>query len=125
MVFEDDLFVPLRSAWGGIVAAKAGGKRALVDIILLRIVGMDLAGAVAAFAGQRLVLVFGQGEQAVGVMIESYPIALPELRALPNLPQLPEKLRKHVSAGYVQGETVWLEFDHGSFFDEICRDIYR
>jgi hypothetical protein len=84
----------------------------------------DLLSVASRRSGaSNLVLVFGQGEQAVGVMIESYPVALPALRALPNLPQLPEKLRKHVPACYVLGETVWLEFDHGSFFDEICRDI--
>lgn len=84
----------------------------------------DLLGVASRRSGTgNLVLVFGQGEQAVGVMIEGYPVALPALRPLPNLPQLPEKLRKHVPAGYVQGETVWLEFDHSSFFDEVCGDI--
>lgn len=84
----------------------------------------DLLGIASRRSGTgNLVLVFGQGEQAVGVIIEGYPVALSALRPLPNLPQLPEKLQKHVPAGYVQDKTVWLEFDHGSFFDEVCRDI--
>ncbi|MDD5058733.1 MAG: chemotaxis protein CheW [Sideroxydans sp.] len=82
----------------------------------------DLLGTGSRRSGN-LVLVFGQGELAVGVKIEGYPTALLALRPLTNLPQLPETLRKHVSAGFVQDETVWLEFDHGSFFDEVCRDI--
>ena len=67
-----------------------------------------------------MVLVFGHGEQAVGVLIEGYPSALFTLLPLSNLPPLPAALQSHVSAGYVQDETVWLEFDHISFFDEVC-----
>ncbi len=66
------------------------------------------------------VLVFGQGEQAVAVLIEGYPRALFSLLPLSNLPPLPTALRSHVAGGHVQDETVWLEFDHGSFFDEVC-----
>jgi twitching motility protein PilI len=65
------------------------------------------------------VLVFGQGEQAVGVIIDNNPRALTALRPLPNFPQLPEALEKHVPAGYVQDDKIWLEFDHGTFFEEI------
>ncbi len=67
-----------------------------------------------------MVLVFGQGEQAVGVVSEDYPSALLTLLPLSNLPPLPAALQSHVSAGYVQDERVWLEFDHLSFFDEVC-----
>lgn len=67
-------------------------------------------------------LVFGQGEQAVGVVIDGYPTALSALQPLPALPPLPATLQAHVSAGYLQDGTVWLEFSHGPFFDEVCRN---
>lgn len=67
-----------------------------------------------------VVLVFGQGEQAVGVVSEGYPSALFTLHPLSSLPPLPAALQSQVSAGYVQDETVWLEFDHGSFFEAVC-----
>ena len=76
-------------------------------------------GARQADAGA-MVLVFGQGERAVGVVSEGYPSALFTLLPLSNLPPLPAALRSHVSAGYVQDGTVWLEFDHGTFFEEVC-----
>jgi twitching motility protein PilI len=67
-------------------------------------------------------LIFGQGEEAVGVVIDSYPSALSALLPLSNLPPMPDALRRHAPAGYVQDGTVWLEFDHGPFFEEACRD---
>jgi twitching motility protein PilI len=70
-----------------------------------------------------LVLVFGQGEQAAGIIVEGYPQAFKSLRLLPDLPPLPDALQDHVSAGYDQDGTVWLEFNHRSFFDEACRGI--
>jgi twitching motility protein PilI len=65
-------------------------------------------------------LVFGKGEDAVGVAIDGYPLALTSLSQLQSLPSLPQALQAHVPAGYVQGEAVWLEFRHNSFFDEVC-----
>lgn len=70
-----------------------------------------------------MVLVLGQGEQAVGVIIEGRPLALSTLRQLHNLPPLPGALQDHVPAGYMQDDMVWLEFDHSTFFDEACRGI--
>lgn len=94
----------------------------LVPIYELR----DLLGLGARkTASDLMMLVFGAGESAVGVITEGYPRALASLRPLSSLPQLPEALRDHVSAGYVQDEIVWLEFNHTSFFDEACRGIRR
>lgn len=69
-----------------------------------------------------MVLVFGQGREAVGVIIEGSPVALSALRPLSHLPPLPGALQNHVSFGYLQDEMIWLEFDHSTFFDEICRE---
>lgn len=73
-----------------------------------------------AAAVNNMVLVFGQGKEAVAVMIKDAPEALAALQPLTALPPLPEVLRSHVHAGYMQDETVWLEFDHAAFFDEVC-----
>jgi hypothetical protein len=40
---------------------------------------------------------------------------------LPGLPQLPEELQAHVRGGYMKGDSVWLEFDHESFFENLVR----
>lgn len=70
-----------------------------------------------------LVLVFDQGDKAVGILIDDFPRPLSALSKLPNLPQLPTALHGHVQAGYVKDEMIWLEFDHGSFFEEISRNV--
>lgn len=70
---------------------------------------------------ETMVLVFGEGEEAGGVVIEEYPGVLTALHPIADLPPLPDVLRGHVSAGYLQDGTVWLEFDHASFFEEACR----
>jgi twitching motility protein PilI len=68
---------------------------------------------------QALVLVFGKDEHAVGVSIDGYPDALLELRPILHLPTLPDVLRKHVSAGFIKDDTIWLEFNHHTFFEAI------
>lgn len=65
------------------------------------------------------VMVFDQGDKAVGIMIDDFPKPLAGLSPLPNLPQLPSVLNGHVRTGYVKDEMIWLEFDHTSFFEEI------
>jgi twitching motility protein PilI len=86
----------------------------LYDLRILLGMGSSEAGTGA------MVLVFGQGEQAVAVLIDGYPKALLSLLPLSNLPPLPDVLSSHVPGGYVQDDAVWLEFDHVSFFDEVC-----
>ena len=62
-----------------------------------------------------LVLVFDQGDKAVGILIDDFPKPLAGLNLLPNLPHLPTALDGHVHAGYVKDEMIWLEFDHETF----------
>ena len=64
---------------------------------------------------KRLVLVFDQGDKAVGILIDDFPKPLAGLNLLSNLPHLPTALDGHVHAGYVKDEMIWLEFDHGTF----------
>jgi len=95
------------------------GIEARPDVSASRGVGAnrDVSANRAGVASR--VLIFGQGEQAVGVIMDGYPAALAALRPLSQLPPLPEVLQKHVAAGYVQDNTVWLEFNHSTFFAEI------
>ena len=72
-----------------------------------------------------LVLIFDQGDKAAGVVIEDFPTPLSALCPLPNMPQLPTALNAHVSSGYVKDHTIWLEFNHATFFDELVRVIER
>lgn len=66
-----------------------------------------------------LVLVFDQGDKAVGMVIDDFPRPITGLSLLPHLPQLPTVLKGHVRLGYVKEEMIWLEFDHSSFFEEL------
>lgn len=70
-----------------------------------------------------LVLVFDQGDRAVGILIDDFPKPLSALNALPNLPQLPTALQGHVHAGFVKDEMIWLEFDQHTFFEEMSRNV--
>ena len=80
----------------------------------------QLLGMGQRAAGEKpLVLVFDQGDKAVGMVIDDFPKPLFELIPLPNLPQLPTSLIAHVRKGYVKDHTIWLEFDHGGFFDAL------
>lgn len=72
-------------------------------------------------ADTHLVLVFDQGEKAVGLLINDFPKPLFDMTHLPALPQLPAELQAHVRGGYMKDDNVWLEFDHESFFEELAR----
>lgn len=66
-----------------------------------------------------MVLVFGKDDSAVGITIEGYPDILLDLTPMSHLPTLSDLLQKHVSAGFIKDDTVWLEFNHNTFFEEI------
>jgi len=66
-----------------------------------------------------LILIFDQGDKAVGIVIDDFPKPLLALSPLPNLPQLPTALSGHVHTGYVKDQMIWLEFDHSAFFAEL------
>jgi twitching motility protein PilI len=74
-------------------------------------------------AVETMALVFGQGDEAVGVLLEGYPAPLTALRPLSraDMPALPPALEMFAHAAYVEGDLVWLEFDHRAFFDKVCR----
>lgn len=69
---------------------------------------------------QALALVLGQGDDAVGFIIEEHPAPLTRLNPLNDFPALPDTLARYVPAAYTQDGEIWLEFDHHSFFADIC-----
>lgn len=92
----------------------------LVPVFELRLV---LGLGQRAAHEKSLVLVFEQGDKAVGVVIDDYPVPLLALSRMPNLPLLPTALNGHVHTGYVKDEMIWLEFDQNSFFEALSRDV--
>ncbi len=88
----------------------------LVPVYELRVL-LDLPPRPASVT--TMVLVFGKDERAVGITIEGYPDALLDLTPMSHLPALPDLIRKHVSAGFIKDDTVWLDFNHNTFFEEI------
>jgi twitching motility protein PilI len=79
-----------------------------------------MLGLKAQPGSQPMALVLGQGDDAVGMIIEGHPVALTKLNALNDFPALPDTLAKYVPTGYTQDGAVWLEFDHHAFFGEVC-----
>jgi len=92
----------------------------LVPVFELRTV---LGLAQRAVDEKPLVLIFDQGDRAVGIVIDDFPKPLSALSPLPSLPQLPTALTGHVSAGFVKDEMIWLEFDQHTFFEELSLNV--
>jgi twitching motility protein PilI len=67
----------------------------------------------------QLVLVIDQGDKAVGMLIDDYPEPLFDMSFFSDLPQMPGELQAHLRGGYTKGDSVWLEFDHESFFENL------
>ncbi len=67
MGFDRNLLLELRAGWIGLMAAEASGKAALINIVFAWIFDVRLAGPVAAFARQALVLVLAELLRFVGV----------------------------------------------------------
>lgn len=72
-------------------------------------------------AAAQMVLVFDQGDKAAGLLIDDFPKPIFDMGSLPGLPQLPTELQAHVRGGYMKDDSVWLEFDHESFFESLAR----
>ncbi len=108
---------PLPGAQPGFLglANLRGNLVPLYDLRILLELGPRPAGLEA------LALVFGEGDDAVGVIVDGYPAPLTALRPLSraDMPQLPPALDQLAPAGYVQDDVVWLEFDHSAFFDTL------
>jgi chemotaxis signal transduction protein len=72
---------------------------------------------------KQTVLVLDQGSDMVGVAIDGLPESVTPNRTLRSLPPLHEALQEHVSAAYTTDDTIWLDFDHQSFFTTLGRQV--
>lgn len=87
----------------------------LVPVFDLR----QLLGLRDAPDARQMLLVLGENERSVGVLIDGLP-QTPELRhKLNHPPPVPSLLREHVSGAYVIDGRPWLEFNHHEFFRSI------
>lgn len=110
---------PLPGAPAGLLGL-ANVRGNLVPLYELRIL-MELGPRPAGV--EPLALVFGEGDNAVGVLVEGYPVALSRLHPLSraDIPVIPPALQKLAPAGWVQDDVIWLEFDHDVFFDTVLQ----
>lgn len=83
--------------------------------------GLVLSGRRSEITAGKLFLILDKAENAVGMLIDSYPQPLTALRTISQMPQLPVSLEAHVPAAYVKDEKVWLDFNHESFFEKLSR----
>lgn len=75
-------------------------------------------------AGQtQTVLVLDQGSNGIGVPIDGLPHAVHLGDALHNIPPLHEALQEHVKTAYTTDGSIWLDFDHQSFFTTLGRQL--
>lgn len=110
------------------VAPLPGAASFLLGLINLRgnlvpIFDMTLAltGRCSEMTIGKLFLILDKTENAVGMVIDSYPQPLTELRSLSEIPHLPASLEAHVPAAYIKDERIWLDFNHESFFEKLSR----
>lgn len=61
-------------------------------------------------------LVLNTGQEAVGILINGFPVTLDDTQSLAQFPTLPPILREYSRAVYVQDQEVWVEFDFDGFF---------
>ena len=62
------------------------------------------------------VLVFDQGSDMVGMIIDGLPQSVTLGAVLQSTPPLPEAIQESVDAAYMIDDMVWLDFDHQKFF---------
>ena len=73
--------------------------------------------------GTPRVLVLDQGNAAVGLPIAELPQSVTLDRTLRTMPPLHDALQDHVSVSYAVEDTIWLDFDHQSFFTMLGAQI--
>lgn len=110
------------------VAPLPGAPAFLLGLINLRgnlvpifDLGLVLSGRRSEVTPTKLFLILDKAENAVGMLIDSYPQPLTELRTITQMPQLPATLEAYVPAAFVKDDKVWLDFNHESFFEKLSR----
>jgi len=74
---------------------------------------------------KRMLLVLGQGDEAVGIPIDALPAqqTFSTNDKLNNLPALPNVIKDYIPSGYEQNGILWFNFDHEAFFQSISARI--
>ena len=72
---------------------------------------------------RQIILVLDKGEHAVGIVVEDYPCAIDGLQPLSSIPSIPELFRGHCLSAYATPGSVWVEFNHRSFFYSLSTKI--
>jgi twitching motility protein PilI len=72
---------------------------------------------------KQMLLVLDKGVKAGAIIIDGLPQALSAAPKLQRLPPLPSALRNHSHEAFAKNGTVWLEFDHRSFFRSVAEQI--
>ncbi|NOQ13146.1 MAG: hypothetical protein GQ583_01520 [Methyloprofundus sp.] len=68
----------------------------------------------------RLLLVLGEAEHAVGIYIEQLPQAINKSVVLTQRPPIPLVLEKFVNTAYLAEENIWLDFDYVTLFKALA-----
>ena len=68
----------------------------------------------------RRVLILDRGDNMVGLLIDGLPESIRGIEKPTNIPPLPTVLRQYVSKAFADNRTIWLEFDHRGFFQEVA-----
>lgn len=71
---------------------------------------------------ERFLIALGEGDEFVGVLLESLPYLVQESDLVPTrqLPMLPETLSRYISNSFKKEGSVLLEYDHHAFFASFC-----
>ena len=84
----------------------------------------ELLGVVHQRQAKTMLLVLGQGENAVAVIIDGLPVRHKLAKQdQVHLPAMPQALHGFVTGAYTKEAQVWLEFDHERFFDAMANQI--
>lgn len=72
---------------------------------------------------KRWMLIVDKGDKAIAVPVEGLPRVIDIGQRSAQLPPIPEPLRPHVHASYVDRGDVWLDFDFEGFFNALGGQI--
>lgn len=72
---------------------------------------------------QTFTLVLDKGANAVGMIVDTLPRALTEMRRMNNKPPMPATLEKYAGTSYDTAFGVWVEFDHEAFFQSLASPV--
>ncbi len=64
-----------------------------------------------------MILVLGKGDTAAGFVIDGYPQAVVNPRAINHVPNISQWLSRATAHTFISGDEVWLEFDYQIFLE--------